>query len=246
MTTNKFQSRQILFDGAFIIGWLLLLFNIFTTPFKFEFKWVFIYIAIHALVIILWGILYWAYFNLVKKSTGSAFDRYSFYRQNKNQKGVTFSFKIHWFFITPYEDGLFLVPLMYTGINYFTTAVSSFFFALSHYPKCPISACIPKGISLFFIAIFVLPHSGILPLITGHWIVDFIGLYIGPKVLEMSGGVPFKIFYDNGSPKEEGLEINGKREGIVKSYYPNGQVSIESNYSKNKLNGIQKNITLMG
>jgi len=51
-----------------------------------------------------------------------------------------------------------------------------------------------------------------------------------------------RTYYDNEQTKlkEEYYEINGKKEGIYKEYYNNGQLNVVCNYIDDKLNGEYK------
>ena len=51
-----------------------------------------------------------------------------------------------------------------------------------------------------------------------------------------------RTYYDHEQTKlkEEYYEINGKKEGIYKEYYNNGQLNVVCNYIDDKLNGEYK------
>jgi hypothetical protein len=73
--------------------------------------------------------------------------------------------------LIPSEDGLFLLPLLYIGINPISAAIAGLLFAAAHYPLFPWKYCIPKGITYFFVALSILPY-GIWSVIAAHLIVD--------------------------------------------------------------------------
>ena len=228
MTNKKYLNRDIFLYTALAFGWCFLLFNIFTSPFKFEFKWVLYFIGIFVAVNASWWFLLWAYSGLTKKDT----DKIIFYKND--------GFKIHlpWFLYTPAEDGLCLVPLLYTGINYFTAGVGAFAFSLLHFFSYSFWACVPKGIAFFLVAFFILTKSGIAPIVVGHWIIDIFWLVLIPRIFKVA--FPYRYFYDDGRIKEEGSHIHSKKEGIIKWYYPNEKVNSEINYSNGVIDGSAK------
>jgi hypothetical protein len=75
------------------------------------------------------------------------------------------------FLFIPAEDGFFLLPLLYVGINPVSAAVAALLFACIHYPVFPWRYCVPKGVVYFFVALFILPH-GIWSVIVAHFLVD--------------------------------------------------------------------------
>lgn len=72
----------------------------------------------------------------------------------------------------PAEDGVFLVPLLYVGVNPLTAGISGSLFALAHLPNYPFWSTIPKGISYFLVGLFLLPWVGIWPIVLGHVLLD--------------------------------------------------------------------------
>ena len=75
--------------------------------------------------------------------------------------------------LVPAEDGFFLLPLLYLGINPFSAAVAATLFAAFHYPFFPWRYCIPKGLAYFFVALFILPY-GIWSVVFAHFLFDSI------------------------------------------------------------------------
>jgi len=75
------------------------------------------------------------------------------------------------FLLIPAEDGFFLLPLLYIGINPTSAAVAGFLFAAAHYPLYPWRYCVPKGIAYFFVALFILPY-GIWSVVVAHLFLD--------------------------------------------------------------------------
>jgi antitoxin component YwqK of YwqJK toxin-antitoxin module len=64
----------------------------------------------------------------------------------------------------------------------------------------------------------------------------------GTQVLEVKGktnGI-IQSFYENGTPQAEYEHVNGKKEGSYKEYYDNGYVRLEGLYKKNKKSGVFK------
>ena len=91
------------------------------------------------------------------------------------------------FLYIPAEDGFFLLPLLYIGINPVSAAVAAFLFGLFHYPAFPWRYCIPKGIAYFFVALFLLRYD-IWAIVLGHLFVDF--LCFVAVLLAKAGGKP--------------------------------------------------------
>jgi hypothetical protein len=71
----------------------------------------------------------------------------------------------------PAEDGLFLLPLVFIGINPISAAVAALLFGAAHYPSFPWRYCVPKSLAYFFVALFVLPY-GIWSVVVAHLLVD--------------------------------------------------------------------------
>jgi uncharacterized protein len=75
------------------------------------------------------------------------------------------------FLYIPAEDGLFLLPLVFIGINPISAALAAALFGAAHYPSFPWRFCVPKGIAYFFVALFVLPY-GIWSVVVAHLLID--------------------------------------------------------------------------
>ena len=89
-----------------------------------------------------------------------------------NERVLSMLKQAPWKILTvPAEDGLFLLPLLYLGINPVTAVVAATLFAAFHYPSFPWHYCVPKGIAYFFVALFVLPY-GIWSVVTAHLLLD--------------------------------------------------------------------------
>jgi hypothetical protein len=71
----------------------------------------------------------------------------------------------------PAEDGFFLLPLLYIGINPVSAAIAGALFAAAHYPSFPWKYCVPKGVAYFFVALWILPY-GIWSVVVAHLILD--------------------------------------------------------------------------
>lgn len=61
-----------------------------------------------------------------------------------------------------------------------------------------------------------------------------------------SGGEKITVLYEDGTPREEYVMINGQLEGTFKLWNTNGNLLEESQYDNNVLNGIQKNFYANG
>ena len=51
---------------------------------------------------------------------------------------------------------------------------------------------------------------------------------------------PAKIYDENGKLAVEFNLVNGKAEGLLKTYYPSGKVRTEENYKNDERNGVAK------
>ncbi len=89
------------------------------------------------------------------------------------------------FLLIPAEDGFFLLPLLYIGINPISAAVAAFLFAVAHYPSFPWRYCLPKGIAYFFVALFILPY-GIWTVVVAHVIAD-VAAFAGMLLVKVEG-----------------------------------------------------------
>ena len=100
---------------AFLLG------HLFTTPFKFEFKWILYYVGIFTAINTGWLLLVFLFSKYAKIKEGKLFPIKRF-----------INIGLPFFLVTPAEDGLFLVPLFYMGINYLTAGIASLLFASIH------------------------------------------------------------------------------------------------------------------
>jgi hypothetical protein len=84
--------------------------------------------------------------------------------------------------LLPGEDGFFLVPLLWVGITPISAACASVAYGAVHYPQFPAKYCAVKSVSIFVIALTVLPH-GLGSVIVGHLVADAIAFLFGRKLL---------------------------------------------------------------
>jgi predicted negative regulator of RcsB-dependent stress response len=82
--------------------------------------------------------------------------------------------------LLPEEDGIFFGPLLWVGITPLTAGIAAAAFAAVHYPEFSIRSCVPKFVSLFCVAMVVLPH-GIGSVMVGHLLVDTVA-YTGLRL----------------------------------------------------------------
>jgi len=73
--------------------------------------------------------------------------------------------------LIPGEDGLFFLPLIYTGINPLTALGASILFGFAHIGYKSKTACAMTSVIAFMICLFVIPY-GIINAVIGHLIVD--------------------------------------------------------------------------
>jgi hypothetical protein len=83
--------------------------------------------------------------------------------------------------LLPGEDGFFFVPLLWVGITPVTAGIAAAAFAATHYPQFPLRACVVKFVSIFCIAMVVLPH-GLGSVVVGHFIADAVAVIVGSRL----------------------------------------------------------------
>ena len=219
-------QKSIVVHAVVVIGWLILTFHLFTTPFRLEIQWTLCFIAILVANNYLWLWMLGFYLSVIKKEW--EWLQYSIPKSK-------FKSKWPWYLVTLGEDGLCLVPLLYIENNVFTAGMFALLFTVLHRFNFPFWACLPKGTAFFIVALFILPKSGVVPLIIGHWLVDAFYLYKNSKI-----SILYKYYYENGVLKEEGSHINSKREGLIKYYFPSGKIQQEAYYAKGNPEGLVK------
>jgi hypothetical protein len=149
-----------------ICGYSLLLFHGLSTPFVIHTSVILAFLGI----LIMTGVVFVLGAALLKKFGITGLDEME--AKASNDRFLAGLKKQPWKFLTvPAEDGLFLVPLLYTGINVVSAGVASILFAVAHYPSFPLRYCIPKGVAYFFVALFILPY-GIWSVIAAHLLLD--------------------------------------------------------------------------
>lgn len=65
------------------------------------------------------------------------------------------------------EDGVFLLPLLFLGINVYTALIAASLYAIYRYRRQPLSYTIMLGLAYFVMAIWVLPQ-GLWMVVFGH------------------------------------------------------------------------------
>jgi hypothetical protein len=90
------------------------------------------------------------------------------------------------------EDGVFFLPLLYIGISPTVALVASFAYAILHYPLFPLWACAMKGLFLYTVAIWILPH-GIMTVVVGHLINDGLLFVLTPHLQKLTTWVQSKV-----------------------------------------------------
>ena len=191
-----------------ILGWGLLSFNLLTSPFKLDLKWTSLFVATLALTSYVWQGLLWFYSTCINKD----WDWAKGFSQKSGLKKI-----FPWFLYTIGEDGFCFVPLLYVGDNYFSAFICALIFGALH--RCsgfPLWAVIHHVIAFFIVALLILPKSGIVPIVIGHWLFDLFVIHIYPRI--SGNGSPYKKFYETGVLKEEGTHINSTAspDGIMK------------------------------
>ena len=220
-------------------GWTLIYAYAQVTPISFEPVWIFYYFAVYCGIVLICFLLHYTALHIHSKITQKtdSLDELLNPLFNPECKAIQpYKLSSPWKFILlcPAEDGLFLLPLLYFGIDATTASISAALFALAHYPSYTFPACASKGLGYFGVAMLVLPNSGIAPIIVAHVALDILGF----SLLNSLGPLhPYKFYFEDGTLHEEGFTKNALREGMVKQYHPNGQIYSEAFYRKNVPNG---------
>lgn len=92
---------------------------------------------------------------------------------------------ILFFFIEiPSEDGIFLAPPVFLGINGWTVTLFSFFFGFAHFHKYSTINCLRIVFAAILEIVFILPKYGLLTCMAGHILYDLFcfGIIISPKI----------------------------------------------------------------
>lgn len=74
------------------------------------------------------------------------------------------------------EDGVFLLPLIFIGINPLTVGIAAILFGWFNYPKLSKLYCSVKMVAYFIVGVWVLPY-GIWAVVLAHIIVDTLVTY---------------------------------------------------------------------
>jgi len=178
--------QKLKFRIVQILGWLFLLIYLFTHPLQFRWLLIFAFPIVHFAVTIIYLPILMLLRKISEKGqqpgiTAKEDADEEADKELKKRCGMIDSFfhnkKYQWYLLTPAEDWFFFVPLLYLGSNFLTVGVSAILFAGYHLSRLayPLWACIPKGITIFVLGMWILPKSGIFPLIIGHFLIDLSG-----------------------------------------------------------------------
>ena len=74
------------------------------------------------------------------------------------------------------EDGVFLLPLLFVGVNLFTVTLAVIFYGVANYRHISTLYLCVKMLSYFIIGLWILPY-GIWPVLLAHIIVDTLITY---------------------------------------------------------------------
>ena len=160
---------------------VFLIFHAIHSPFIFNGYSIAAFLEIFAVIGVIFALVFWVMEKLgMKSSDESDIEAISDIMISELRRPWRF-------LLIPAEDGFFLLPLLYIGINPLSAAIASFLFAVAHYPVFPWRVCVPKGIAYFFVALFILPH-GIWPVVVAHLLIDL--FVIGLMLLEKVEGKP--------------------------------------------------------
>jgi hypothetical protein len=82
-----------------------------------------------------------------------------------------------YFFLSPAEDGLICVPILFAGGGWLACCIGAAVFGMIHLGRFTYFECLGKMIIYFFACILILPN-GILNVVLGHLLVNFVCLVL--------------------------------------------------------------------
>ena len=165
---NKSSSRYLFFK---LTGALLLILYYFFQPFVFDKSWFLLGLLI-AFTVIMFYLL-----------TVATFDQSNIGKTAVNAKQTKSKQSGIWEKSLPAaEDGVFLVPLMFIGVNFITVAISAVLYSAYLAPSCSRKFCVVRGIAYFLVALLILPH-GIWPAVLTNITVEIAILTAIPMLL---------------------------------------------------------------
>jgi len=159
---KKSLSRKSVFFK--VVGLLVLAMYMFTTHFSFDLIW-FMMSLLVSFSAFLFYILTVVTFNNV-----NGIESYNEQEQFVKSKRTWDSR------LVGAEDGIFLLPLVFIGIDPLSVGIASLLFWIYNYPKFSKLYCSVKAIAYFVVGLWILPY-GIWPVVLSHIIVDTLVTY---------------------------------------------------------------------
>ncbi len=170
--------------GAAILGWAALLFHLLTQPISLHplalvglvpLVPTSAFLLLQALIVLI-GVLPWFQGRLSSADESI--------RWRRSLSNISFNWNeprlLVW--MTPAEDALFALPLIYLGMTPWNIAIASVLFGLAHYPSYSLAFCVPKAALHAVAVVFLLP-TGIMTLVVGHFLWD-LSLWLASAVDE--------------------------------------------------------------
>jgi hypothetical protein len=153
MSLKKTSGGYLLFK---IIGAVLLVLYFYFQPFIFDKSWFLLGMLI-AFTVILFYLLTIATFSNgdIGKTVITASQPNSQPNNQPKKKRTNFWTKC----LPAAEDGVFLLPLLFIGVNFVTVTVSAVLFSIYLLPSWGKKFCAVRGIVYFLFALLILPHG---------------------------------------------------------------------------------------
>ncbi|NOX42689.1 MAG: hypothetical protein GXP19_03005 [Gammaproteobacteria bacterium] len=170
MNLTNFVSRK----SAFLkfVGVILLIAYLLTTPFTFDIIWLMmgLLVSFSAFLFYILTVVTFNNFNGVEGYN----EQQQFVKSKRTWDAR----------LAGAEDGVFLLPLLFIGIDPLSVGIASILFWVYNYPKFSKLYCTVKTIAFFIVGLWILPY-GIWPVVLSHIIVDTLVTYNLSSWLEL-------------------------------------------------------------
>lgn len=161
-SVRNFLSRNSVFLK--VVGAILLSVQLLTTPFMFDFIWLMM-----SLLVCFSAFLFYILTVVTFQNINGV--------ESYNEQEQFIKSKRTWDTrLVGAEDGVFLLPLLFVGIDPVSVGVASILFWVYNYPKFSKLYCTVKAIAYFLVGLWILPY-GIWPVVLAHIIVDTLVTY---------------------------------------------------------------------
>jgi beta-lactamase regulating signal transducer with metallopeptidase domain len=180
---KKLGGGYLLFK---LIGAVLLALYFYFQPFIFDKAWFLLGLLI-AFTVILFYLLTIATFNEgnIGKTVISASQSNSQPNNQRNNQSKNKRSSIWTRCLPAAEDGVFLLPLLFIGVNFISVTISAVLFSIYLSPSCSKKFCTVRGIVYFLVALFILPH--------GIWSAVFTNITVE---IAMLTAIPLLLSYE--------------------------------------------------